>query len=84
MSCGDRASTLGTADAAAVPKRTGKRACFYYCRRRGLLLLPAAKLKQMAEEHKAKLEAEAKALRDEQDKRVAEENAQIIEEFNSH
>jgi hypothetical protein len=31
----------------------------------------------MAEEHKAKLEAEAKALRDEQDKRVAEENAQI-------
>jgi hypothetical protein len=49
--------------------------------------IDAAKLKQMAEEHKAKLEAEAKALRDEQDKRVAEENAQItkeFEEFNSH
>jgi hypothetical protein len=49
--------------------------------------IDAAKLKQMAEEHKAKLEAATKALRDDQDKRVAEENAQItseFEEFNSH
>jgi hypothetical protein len=49
--------------------------------------IETAKLKQMAEEHKAKLEADDKALRDEQDKRVAEENAQItkeFEEFNSH
>ena len=46
-----------------------------------------AKLKQLAEENKAKFAAAAKALQDEQDKRVAEENAQItkeFEEFNSH
>jgi hypothetical protein len=46
-----------------------------------------AKLKQLAEENKAKFEAAAKALQDEQDKRVTEENAQItkeFEEFNSH
>jgi hypothetical protein len=41
----------------------------------------------IAEENKAEFEAAAKALQDEQDKRVAEENAQItkeFEEFNSH
>lgn len=45
-----------------------------------------AKQKQLADERKAKFEAAAKAQQDEQEKRVAEENAQIkkqFEEFNS-
>jgi hypothetical protein len=46
-----------------------------------LNLLDPAQLKERADERKAKFEAAAKALQDEQDKQVAEQNAQTEAEF---
>jgi hypothetical protein len=44
--------------------------------------LGVAKQKALAEGEKAKFEAAAKALQDEQDKSIAEENARITKQFN--
>jgi hypothetical protein len=41
----------------------------------------AAQLQHQAAEHKAKIEAAAKALQDEQDKSIAEENARVNKEY---
>jgi len=43
--------------------------------------LDISKLKELADERKAKFEAAAKALQDEQDSRTAEQNAQVTKEF---
>lgn len=40
-----------------------------------------AETKQAADERKAKFEAAAKALQDEQDKSIAEENARVMKEY---
>ena len=40
-----------------------------------------AKLKTLAEEHRAKFDAAAKALHDEQDADLATQNAQVAKEF---
>jgi hypothetical protein len=45
--------------------------------------LDSAGLKEAADERKAKFEAAAKALQDEQDKQVAEENARTEAEFDA-
>jgi Tfp pilus assembly protein PilN len=43
--------------------------------------LDGAQLKQQAAERKAKIEAAAKALKDDQDKSIAEENARVMKEY---
>jgi hypothetical protein len=45
--------------------------------------LDAAKLKEFADERKAKFETAAKALQDEQDRAIAEQNAQIEKDFDA-